>query len=69
MEDGRSRELEEKVEMEVERVAPEFGRHAYDKLPATVGVAEGLTLCEWHGPWDRAIWGTLVSQLESAPFW
>ena len=73
MEDGRSRELEEKVEMEVEQkektVVPEFGRHAYDKLPATVGVAEGLTLCEWHGPWGRAIWGTLGSQLESAPFW
>ena len=42
LEDGRSRELEEKVEMEVEQnekmVAPESGMHAYGKLPANVGV-------------------------------
>ena len=63
------RELEEKVEMEVEQtektVEPESGRHAYGKLPPTVGCAEDLTLCGWLGPWGRAIWGTLVGQLES----
>ena len=69
LEDGRSRELEEKVEMEGEQnektVEPESGRNAYGKLPATVGCAEDLTLCGWLGPWCRAIWGTLVGQLES----
>ena len=69
MEDGRSRELEEKVEMEVEQsektVEPESGRNAYGKLPATVGCAEDLTLCGWLGPWGRAIWEILVGQLES----
>ena len=57
MEDGRSRELEEKVEMEVEQtektVEPESGRHAYGKLPATVGCAEDLTPCGWLGPGPR----------------
>ena len=72
MEDGRSRELEEKVEMEVgqseETVEPAFEMETCGKLPTNVGCAEGWTWpgpCEWLGPLGRAIWEILVGQLES----
>ena len=72
MEDGRSKELEEKVEMEVEQseetVEPASERETYGKLPTNVGCAEDWTWpepCEWRGPWGRAILEILVGQLES----
>ena len=72
VEGGRPRELEEKVEMEVEQSEnpgePESEREEYGKLLATVGCAEDstrLVLCGWLGPLGHARWGILVGQLES----
>ena len=72
MEDGKAKELEEKVEMEVEQseetVEPASEMETCGKLPTNVGCAEDWTWpgpCEWLGPLGRAILEILVGQLES----